>query len=93
MREALLSQPVQVGGSLLILVAFALSQRGVLGHRSARYLVMNLVGSAVLAVQAAILTQWGFVLLEGVWAVVSATSLAGLRGRGAPARSPGGGMH
>ena len=39
------------------------------------YLVANLVGSAALAVDAAIGAQWGFLLLEGVWAVVSGIGL------------------
>jgi hypothetical protein len=38
-------------------------------------LLANLVGSAVLAVDAAVERQWGFLLLESVWALVSANSL------------------
>jgi hypothetical protein len=43
------------------------------------YLVLNLVGSAVLAADAWWGRQWGFVLLEGVWAAVSLGGLAALR--------------
>ena len=71
-----MGQLVQVCGSLLVLVAFALAQRGILDHRSPRYLVLNVMGSAILAVEALVLHQWGFLLLEGVWALVSAVSLA-----------------
>jgi hypothetical protein len=46
------------------------------------YLVLNLVGSVILAVLAAVEFQLGFLLLEAVWALVSAWGLAQvLRGR------------
>jgi hypothetical protein len=66
---------VQVAGSLLVLTGFALSQWGLLNPKSITYLVFNLVGSAALAVDAALGAQWGFLLLEGVWAIVSALGL------------------
>lgn len=73
---------IQVGRALLILAGFALAQGGLLDQKSRTYLVLNLVGSAVLAVDAASGRQWGFLLLEGVWAVVSVASLlAVLHGR------------
>jgi hypothetical protein len=70
-----MDQLVQVTGALLILVAFAAAQFGRLDVRSVAYLILNLVGSAVLAVLAAIEEQYGFLLLEFVWAVVSLWSL------------------
>jgi hypothetical protein len=36
---------------------------------------VNFVGSAILAVLALLARQWGFLLLEGVWALVSANGL------------------
>jgi hypothetical protein len=68
-------QLVQIVGALLILAAFAAAQFGWLGTRSRAYLVLNLAGSAILAVLAWSDDQWGFLLLEGVWALVSAWSL------------------
>jgi hypothetical protein len=38
-------------------------------------LIINLVGSGFLAVAAALGHQWGFLLLNGTWAVISAVNL------------------
>jgi hypothetical protein len=81
-------QVIQVAGSLLILAGFAAAQAGRLSIDSRRYLVLNFVGSAILAVLAWIDRQWGFLLLEGVWAVVSLYSLLQLV-RGRPPTAPG----
>jgi len=74
-------QIIQVCGSLLILAAFVASQRGLVDAKAPSYLWLNAIGSTTLAVQAAITTQWGFLLLEGVWALVSLLGLLGLRRR------------
>jgi hypothetical protein len=66
---------VQIVGSLLVLAGFALAQWGLLNPKSSTYLGLNLVGSAMLAVDAARGGQWGFLILEGVWAIVSAAAL------------------
>jgi hypothetical protein len=66
---------IQITGSLLVLAGFALAQWGILDQKSLRYLILNAVGSTVLAINAIFEQQWGFLLLEGVWAIVSAVSL------------------
>ena len=81
-------QLIQVAGSLLILTGFAAAQAGRLSIDSASYLVLNFVGSAILAVLAWIDRQWGFLLLEAVWAVVSLWSLVQLM-RGRAPTAPG----
>lgn len=84
-----MGQLIQVLGAVFILAAFALAQWGFLDQKSMPYLVLNVVGSAVLAVDAALGAQWGFLLLEGVWAIVSLASLiAVLWRRKAPAGRP-----
>ena len=44
-----MGQVIQIVGSLMVLAAFAAAQRGLLDPRSVVYLVLNLVGSAYLA--------------------------------------------
>jgi hypothetical protein len=70
-----MAQLAQVVGALLILVAYALAQFGVLNQRSYWYIGLNLVGATALAILAWHEEQWGFLLLEGVWALVSAVAL------------------
>ena len=78
----MVGQIIQVVGSLLVLAAFAASQACRLKTTSRRYLLPNLLGSGTLAVQAAVTSQWGFLLLEGVWALVSFAGLVAPRRRG-----------
>jgi hypothetical protein len=78
-------QVVQIVGAVLILVACAANQRGSMSPRSRTYLWLNFAGSVILAVVAVITVNWGFLLLEGVWAAVSLHGLLGLR-RGRSAR-------
>jgi hypothetical protein len=70
-----MDQVVQVIGALLILAAFAGLQAGRISSASRLYLVLNLVGSATLAGLAWYERQWGFLLLETAWAIVSAWAL------------------
>ncbi|HSS32786.1 MAG TPA: hypothetical protein VLL27_05850 [Solirubrobacterales bacterium] len=70
-----MDQVIQIVGALLILAAFTAVQLERMRPDSRLYLALNLVGSAILAVLALSASQWGFVLLEGVWSVVSAWGL------------------
>ena len=70
-----MDQGIQVVGALLILTAFAAVQFDRMRPDSRLYLMLNLAGSIVLAYLALRDSQWGFLLLEGVWAIVSAWGL------------------
>lgn len=80
-------QLISVAGALLILAPFAASQLGRLAVRSIPYQAMNLIGSGALALVAVVERQYGFILLEGVWAVMSAVGLLGVL-RSPPGGSP-----
>ena len=64
-------QAVQLVGAALILFAYMAAQRGRLRFDSVRFLALNTVGATILAVIAALGPDYGFLLLEGVWAWVS----------------------
>ena len=66
---------VQVAGALLVLAAYSLLQLGVVTQHARLYTRFNLVGASVLAVDAFLGEQWGFLLLEGAWALIAAVSL------------------
>ena len=77
-----MDQIAQITGAILILIAFGALQRGSMAPRGHVYLVLNLVGSLILTVVALADSDWGFFLLEFVWAAVSLFGLVQvLRGR------------
>ena len=70
-----MGQLLQLAGAVAVLTAFALVQTGRIEASSRTSLVLNLGGSTVLAVEAYLGSQWGFLLLEAAWAAVSAHGL------------------
>jgi len=73
-------QAISIAGAILILLPFAASQFGKLATQSLAYQLMNLIGSTALTAVAVIESQYGFILLEGTWALVSAAGLARVLG-------------
>ncbi len=89
MTADLAGQLLQIAGAVLILVAYIAGLLGRLDPLAWTYLVLNLVGSSLLAVLALLGNDWGFLLLEGVWALVTAfTIIAKLRGQTGPSPHP-----
>lgn len=66
-----MNQAVQIVGALFVLAGFVLAQLDVLDQNSYVYLLPNAVGSTALAVTGVLSRNWGFVFLEGMWAIVS----------------------
>lgn len=63
-------------GAIVILVPFALVLTDRLSSHAAPYLWMNLIGSVILTYVAWVEHQWGFVLIQVVWAIVAALGLS-----------------
>lgn len=64
-------QLISLTGAALILAAYVANQRGWLTPRHASYNLMNLVGALLLLWVALVDWRWGFIVLEGVWALAS----------------------
>ena len=76
-----MSEGLQIFGALAVLTAFLAAQLKLVSVTSFGYLILNLTGSAMLAVLAARGSQWGFLLLEGSWSVISLGAIIKRRSR------------
>jgi len=75
-----MSDLLQILGAVLILIPFGFQQLGSLRPHAPAYLWPNLLGSGVLTGVALSGEQWGFLLLEVCWALVSLRGLIGAHG-------------
>jgi hypothetical protein len=64
-------QGISILGALAILIAYTANQFGWTDASNLRYQLANLLGSGILTVVAVIEVQFGFILLEGAWALMS----------------------
>ena len=72
---------------MLILSAYLMAQFRDLDTDSYPYLLLNCVGAGILAELAGTSHQWGFLLLEFVWALASAAALIRKLARGQAGRA------
>lgn len=68
-------QIVSMVGCFLILAAFAANTFGWLPTQSYRYQWLNLLGAICLTYTAVVGKQYGFIVLEGCWGLVSIVTL------------------
>ena len=87
MRGVDVLQVISVVGAMAILGAYVANLLGWLGPANLSYSVANFLGSAILTFIAVVDQQLGFILLEGVWALVSLWGMIQvLRGRSPESR-------
>ncbi len=70
-----MDQLAQITGAVIIIWAYLSAQRGIFPFDSVHFLASNTIGAVILAVVAAMGGQWGFLLLETVWAWVAGRGL------------------
>ena len=90
----MLLQLTSIAGAVLILAAYAAHQAGRMSRETPAYHMINAGGGALLLVAAVATWQLGFIILEGVWTVISLAALLRLgrdRARSEP-RAPDAGM-
>lgn len=74
-------------GAVIVLAGFVANQRFGLSSDSVWFVLSNAVGATVLAVAAGVGGDVGFLILEGVWAIVFWASLSRILGAALPLRS------
>jgi len=64
-----------VAGAVMVLAAYAAYQIGWLTRERRLYSALNFFGSVLLLWVAVVDLRWGFILLEGAWALLSLPAL------------------
>ena len=62
-------------GVAILLLAFVLNMLKIIKTESLSYLLLNFIGAAIACFASWLISYFPFVILEGVWAVVSLVSL------------------
>jgi hypothetical protein len=70
-----MEQVLSLVGAALVLIAFAALQSGRTSTELGGYQALNLIGALCLASSAVLANNWGFLLLNTVWAMIAAVAL------------------
>ena len=62
-------------GVSILLLAFSLNLMKRISQDSLAYIFLNFVGAAIACCASVLLNYWPFIILEGIWMVVSVISL------------------
>lgn len=62
-------------GVFLILIAFFLNERELISTKNLWFIILNLVGASLACLASILLNYWPFIILEGVWALISVNAL------------------
>lgn len=68
-------QIVEIAGAIAILAAYLANLLGWIEPSDLSYVLLNFLGAGVLAVITVLTDQWGFLLLQGVWTLLSLGAL------------------
>lgn len=71
MHDSLMWQALSFAGAMMILVAYTGQQMKWMNSRGLLYNLLNIVGSTILCYIAFFPFKLGFVVLEGVWVLIS----------------------
>ncbi|QQR86204.1 MAG: hypothetical protein IPJ76_16650 [Flavobacteriales bacterium] len=70
-----MKQLPQLIGAALLLVGYGLSQTGKISQESLAYNLFNLFGAILLLIDAIRAKQWGFIILEAAWVILTIPAL------------------
>jgi hypothetical protein len=75
MQVDLLSEILSWIGMISILAAFLFETREVLNSKEKPYLFLMAFGSGLLAIRAALISEWAFLVLEIVWCIAALVAM------------------
>ena len=62
-------------GVFQILLAYMLNVMGKVSHKDLLFILLNLIGAGMACLSSILLNYWPFIILEGVWTIISFISL------------------